>query len=51
MKRIMIVDDDTSLTRTLELYFRGKNYDVSHIRTGQEALERWRVRGARPDPA
>ena len=44
MKRIMIVDDDTSLTRTLELYFRGKNYDVSIFRTAREALERWRVR-------
>ena len=44
MKRIMIVDDDTSLTRTLELYFRGKNYDVSIFRTAREALEHWRVR-------
>ena len=44
MKRIMIVDDDTSLTRTLDLYFRGKNYDVSIFRTAREALERWRVR-------
>ena len=43
MKRIMIVDDDTSLTRTLDLYFRGKNYDVSIFRTAREALERWRV--------
>ncbi|MHC1724845.1 MAG: sigma-54-dependent transcriptional regulator [Syntrophobacteraceae bacterium] len=41
MKRIMIVDDDTSLTRTLELYFRGKNYQVSVFRTGQEAFEQW----------
>lgn len=42
MKRIMIVDDDTSLTRTLELYFRGKSYDVTISRTGREAFEHWR---------
>jgi len=43
MKKIMIVDDDTSLTRTLELYFRGKNYDVTIFRTGREAFEHWRA--------
>ncbi len=43
MKKIMIVDDDTSLTRTLELYFRGKDYDVSVFRTGREAFEHWRA--------
>jgi two-component system response regulator AtoC len=43
MKRIMIVDDDTSLTRTLDLYFRGRNYEVSVCRTGREALDHWRV--------
>ncbi len=43
MKRIMIVDDDTSLTRTLELYFRGKSYEVSVFRTGREAFEHWRA--------
>ncbi len=43
MKRIMIVDDDTSLTRTLELYFRGKEYDVSVFRTGREALDHWQT--------
>jgi len=42
MKRIMIVDDDTSLSRTLELYFQGKNYDVSVFRTGRAAFEHWR---------
>ncbi len=41
MKRIMIVDDDTSLTRTLELYFRGKDYQVTVFRTGREAFEYW----------
>jgi len=43
MKRIMIVDDDPSLTRTLELYFRGKGYHVSVFGTGREALEYWRT--------
>lgn len=42
MKRIMIVDDDASLTRTLELYFRGKDYEVTIFRTGHEAFEGWR---------
>jgi two-component system response regulator AtoC len=41
MKRILIVDDDTSLTRTLELYFRGKDYQVTVFRTGREAFEYW----------
>jgi two-component system, NtrC family, response regulator AtoC len=43
MKRIAIVDDDASLARTLELYFRRKDYDVSVFRTGREALEHWRT--------
>jgi len=43
MKRIMIVDDDTSLTRTLELYFRGKDYQVAVFRTGREGFEYWQV--------
>ncbi len=43
MKRIMIVDDDPSLTRTLELYFGGKDYRVSVLGTGREALEHWRL--------
>lgn len=42
MKRIMIVDDDASLARTLELYFRGKDYEVTIFRTGHEAFEHWR---------
>ena len=47
MKRITIVDDDASLARTLELYFRRKNYDVSVFGTGREALAHWR--SAAPD--
>ncbi len=43
MKQIMIVDDDPSLTRTLELYFRGKDYEVTVFRTGREAFEHWRL--------
>lgn len=42
MKRIMIVDDDPSLARTLELYFRGRSYEVSIFGTGLEALDHWR---------
>ncbi|MHC1742713.1 MAG: sigma-54-dependent transcriptional regulator [Syntrophobacteraceae bacterium] len=43
MKQIMIVDDDPSLSRTLELYFSGKGYEVAVFRTGREAFEHWRV--------
>jgi two-component system response regulator AtoC len=43
MKRIMIVDDDPALARTLELYFRGKSYDVSVFGTGREALDHWQA--------
>lgn len=43
MKQILIVDDDPSLTRTLELYFRRKDYAVTVFRTGREAFEHWRV--------
>lgn len=41
MKRILVVDDDPSLTRTLELYFRRKRCEVSIADTGRGALERW----------
>jgi two-component system response regulator AtoC len=42
MKKILVVDDDKSLARTLELYFRSKSYDVSVAFTAREAFELWR---------
>jgi two-component system response regulator AtoC len=39
----MIVDDDPSLTRTLELYFQGRDYHVSVFRTGREAFDYWQA--------
>ncbi|MDY0039839.1 MAG: sigma-54 dependent transcriptional regulator [Desulforhabdus sp.] len=41
MKKILIVDDDPSLARTLELYFQGKAYQVSVAENGKQALARW----------
>jgi len=43
MKKILIVDDDPSLARTLELYFRGRHYDVCVCGSGREALELWQT--------
>ncbi len=45
MKKIMIVDDDPSLARTLDLYFQRKGYDTLVFNTGREALEAWRHEG------
>lgn len=42
MKKILIVDDDPSLARTLELYFQSKNYQVQVAESGEEALVYWR---------
>ncbi|MGD9504326.1 MAG: sigma-54-dependent transcriptional regulator [Syntrophobacteraceae bacterium] len=42
MKKIMIVDDDASLARTLELYFRAKDCEPAVCGSGAEALRRWR---------
>lgn len=41
MKKILIVDDDPSLARTLELYFKSKGYQVQVVQSGREALEFW----------
>lgn len=41
MKRILIVDDDPSFARTLQLYFRKKRCNVSISGTGKEALKLW----------
>ncbi|MDD3815876.1 MAG: sigma 54-interacting transcriptional regulator, partial [Desulfocapsaceae bacterium] len=45
MKKILIVDDDPSLARTLELYFQGKGYQVLVAESGQRALTHWRQEG------
>ncbi|HOV86610.1 MAG TPA: sigma-54 dependent transcriptional regulator [Syntrophobacteraceae bacterium] len=41
MRKILIIDDDPSLARTLELYFRRKKCEVSTSGKGKEALELW----------
>ncbi len=41
MKKILVVDDDPSLARTLELYFQSKSYQVQVAETGEEALVYW----------
>ncbi len=42
MRKILIIDDDSSLARTLELYFRGKGYVVFVAPDAREGLELWR---------
>ncbi|MCE5335598.1 MAG: sigma-54 dependent transcriptional regulator, partial [Desulfobacteraceae bacterium] len=42
MKKILIIDDDNSLARTLELYFRAKGYVVSVAPDAREGLKLWR---------
>ncbi len=41
MRTILIVDDDLSLARTLEIYFRRKKYGVSVTGAGEKALSLW----------
>ncbi len=38
MKRILVVDDDVTLLRTLQLNLRTRHYDVDAVPTGHEAL-------------
>lgn len=38
MSLILVVDDDTTLLRTLQLNLRRRHYDVEAVPTGQEAL-------------
>jgi len=45
--RILLVDDDTALLRTLSLNLRARGYEVLTAESGEEALER--VRGDGPD--
>ncbi len=42
MKKILLIDDEVSLVRTLELYFRGKGYSVFAAFEAREGLELWR---------
>jgi two-component system, NtrC family, response regulator AtoC len=43
MKKILIIDDDQSLARTLDLYFRSKDYDVGVSFNAREGLDLWRT--------
>ncbi|WP_310601109.1 sigma-54 dependent transcriptional regulator [Desulfobulbus sp.] len=47
MKKILVIDDDPSLARTLELYFKGKGYGVEVANAGIEGLKLWQ--GTDPD--
>lgn len=42
MKKILIIDDDRSLARTLELYFQSKGYFVLAASEAREGLDLWR---------
>ena len=39
MSRILVVDDEPQIRRTLEVNLRARRYDVDLARTGEEALE------------
>jgi len=42
MKKILLIDDEHSLVRTLELYFRSKGYHVLAAFDAREGLNLWR---------
>jgi two-component system, NtrC family, response regulator AtoC len=42
MKKILIIDDDKSLARTLELYFQSKGYLVTVGFSARDGMELWR---------
>jgi len=42
MKKILLIDDEHSLVRTLELYFRSKGYQVFAAFDAREGLNLWR---------
>ncbi len=42
MKKILIIDDDNSLARTLELYFQTKGYQVLVAPDARKGLDIWR---------
>jgi DNA-binding NtrC family response regulator len=41
MPRILVVDDETSILRTLEILLRGEGFEVTVRTSGKEALEKW----------
>lgn len=41
-KKILCVDDNTNLCRTLSLVLKRKGYDVEMAKDGREALEKWK---------
>ena len=43
MKKVLVVDDDPSLARTLELYFKGKGYSVEVANSGLGGLQLWHL--------
>lgn len=43
MKKILIVDDDSALAQTLQLYFQSKGFDVLVAGTSAEALTLWKT--------
>lgn len=45
-KRVLIVDDDPGITRTLQIALSKAGYDVTEALDGQEALRLWREHGA-----
>jgi DNA-binding response OmpR family regulator len=45
-KRVLIIDDDPGITRTLQIALSKAGYDVAQAADGQEALRLWREQGA-----
>jgi two-component system response regulator AtoC len=43
LKKVLVVDDDPSLARTLELYFKGKGYSVEVANSGLGGLQLWQT--------
>ena len=44
-QRIMVVDDDASIRRTLQILLSKAGYEVMQARDGSEAVRMWRDRG------
>ena len=40
MNRILVVDDDFAIGRTLQLHLGGEGYDVTHLQSVEEALQK-----------
>jgi two-component system, NtrC family, response regulator AtoC len=41
MRKVLIVDDDPSITRTMELYFQSRNCEVAAFQNGRDAYAYW----------